>query len=621
MGHQALLGGRYRLVERLGRGGMSVVWRGWDEVLGRPVAVKVLDARLAGDAAFRDRLRQEALAAARLCHPHVTGVYDAGESPVSARLTVPYVVMELHDGESVADRLGRGGPLPWREAVLAAAETAAALATAHARGVVHRDVTPANVMLTAAGAKVVDFGISALVGQCDAGPDGSLLGTPAYLAPERLSGGPVSPATDVYALGLLLYRALTARLPWPAATTADALRAHLYAAPAPVPDLPGMPAEVGELCLRCLAKHPGDRPGAAELARRLGALVGWTAVVADAPPVPAPGAATVPPAGWPVPRHAPAAGPGRVRGVRGVPLRAVLARGVPFRAALGYLGLPGGTAGPRPPVGGAAGPVGGAAGPPVGDDAGPPVAGGPGPVVAPRGRAGSRRWAGVRLRAGLRLARALHAGAPVPLGGGVFAGGRFTRDVLTGAALLRAAFGRRHRAPAVAVTVALAVLAAVGLAGAREPGEPGEAQAAAAGAAAPGPRLAARAPCTVRYRVVRDSGTAFEAVVTVTNRASRALPRWRLGFAYPGAQRLAADPAVVQRGHSVYVTPGTRLGAGRSASVTLRGSYRAGNPLPLVFLLDGRPCRVELYGPTAPPGRHGAGEQAIGVVRSAPEGT
>src|SRR4051794_35204832 len=178
------IGGRYRLVEKLGAGGMSVVWRGYDETLGRSVAVKVLSPQLADDQSFRDRLRQEALAAARLCHPHITGIFDFGEAPHDERVTVPYVVMELNDGESVSARIARQGPLPWREAVTIAAEVASALATAHARGVVHRDVTPANVMLTGSGAKVVDFGISAIVGQRDAAPDGSLLGTPAYLAPE-----------------------------------------------------------------------------------------------------------------------------------------------------------------------------------------------------------------------------------------------------------------------------------------------------------------------------------------------------------------------------------------------------------------------------------------------------
>ncbi|BCY05458.1 serine/threonine-protein kinase [Actinoplanes sp. L3-i22] len=280
-GHEGSLrlAGRYRLVEKLGTGGMSVVWRGFDETLGREVAVKVLAPQLATDRTFRDRLRQEALAAARLCHPHITGIYDFGEALLSEHLTVPYVVMELNDGESVGARIGRQGSLDWREAVMVCAEVASALATAHARGVVHRDVTPANVMLTGSGAKVVDFGISAVVGQRDAGPDGSLLGTPAYLAPERLGGAPVSPATDVYALGLLLYRALTGRMPWPAENTTQALRAHLYADPEPVPELPGMPVAVADLCLRCLAKDPVDRPPSVELARALAATVGVRPII------------------------------------------------------------------------------------------------------------------------------------------------------------------------------------------------------------------------------------------------------------------------------------------------------------------------------------------------------
>src|SRR4029450_11760942 len=112
---------------------MSVVWRAHDEVLGRAVAVKVLSPQLATDSLFRDRLRQRALAAARLCHPHITGIFDFGESPLDENLTVPYVVMELNDGESVSARLHRTGPLAWRDAVMLAAEVASALAIAHAR--------------------------------------------------------------------------------------------------------------------------------------------------------------------------------------------------------------------------------------------------------------------------------------------------------------------------------------------------------------------------------------------------------------------------------------------------------------------------------------------------------
>lgn len=261
-----LLGGRYRLVERLGAGGMSVVWRAFDEVLGRPVAVKVLAARLAGDRAFRHRIRTEAQASARLLHPHITNVYDYGEQD-----SVPYVVMELVDGESLADRLRSGAALPWPEAVTLGRQVAEALAAAHARGVVHRDVTPGNVMLTPVGAKVVDFGISALVGEQDAGEDGALLGTPAYLAPERLDGGAVSPASDVYALGLLLYRCLAGRLPWPATSRVEMLRAHLYAEPETLPPVAGLPAGIAELTARCLAKRPADRPTSAEIVRTLGA--------------------------------------------------------------------------------------------------------------------------------------------------------------------------------------------------------------------------------------------------------------------------------------------------------------------------------------------------------------
>ncbi|MFC8847785.1 MULTISPECIES: protein kinase [unclassified Micromonospora] len=280
-----LLGERYRLVEQLGAGGMSVVWRGYDEVLGRQVAVKVLASRLASDRAFRHRLRAEAQAAARLCHPNITNVYDYGESEQGG-LTVPYVVMELVDGGPLSARLGRDGTLPWREAVTIGVEVTSALATAHARGVVHRDVTPGNVMLTSTGVKVVDFGISALAGESEKGAEGTLLGTPAYLAPERLDNGQVSPATDVYALGLLLYRMLTGRLPWEASTTTQLLRAHMYAEPEPMPDVPGLPAGVAELVRRCLAKRPDDRPATAEVARTLAGAAGMLATVS----VPAPAA-------------------------------------------------------------------------------------------------------------------------------------------------------------------------------------------------------------------------------------------------------------------------------------------------------------------------------------------
>ncbi|HZN19193.1 MAG TPA: serine/threonine-protein kinase [Micromonosporaceae bacterium] len=267
-----LFGGRYRLVSRLGTGGMSVVWCAQDEVLAREVAVKVLAPKLAADAGLLERIRIEARSAARLRHPNIVDIHDYGEASVNGGPPLPYVVMELVEGRSLANLL-TAGPLPWRLAVVVGAQVATALAVAHARRVVHRDVTPGNVMLTSDGVKLVDFGISASAGDAEAGPPGHVLGTPAYLAPERLAGGPVLPATDVYALGLLLYKSLTGRLPWQSATTTQMLKAHLYAEPAPLPAIPGLPAEVVTLCQRCLAKAPEDRPDSAEVARALAAAV------------------------------------------------------------------------------------------------------------------------------------------------------------------------------------------------------------------------------------------------------------------------------------------------------------------------------------------------------------
>lgn len=263
-----LLGNRYRLVAPLGRGGTSVVWRARDEVLGRAVAVKLLASARAGDPALSRRLRAEAQAAARLHHPNVVMVYDFGQVRHPDRPPAPYVVLELVDGHALSDVLKRGR-LPWRDAVRVCAQVAAALAAAHHCGLVHRDVKPNNVMLTGGRAKLVDFGISATIGETDAGPDGKLLGTPAYLAPERLETGPVRTACDVYGLGLLLYQALTGTLPWRGEGVTDLLAAHQHRPPAPLPALPGLPPEVAELCLRCLAKRPAERPSAAEAARVL----------------------------------------------------------------------------------------------------------------------------------------------------------------------------------------------------------------------------------------------------------------------------------------------------------------------------------------------------------------
>ncbi|MFI5837862.1 serine/threonine-protein kinase [Micromonospora sp. NPDC051300] len=264
---------RYVLRERIGLGGMSEVWRADDEVLHRPVAVKALAGRLAADPHLRATIQREARAAARLTHPHVTQVYDYGEATLPGGVVTPYLVMELVQGQTLADRLA-GGPLAWPDAVRTAGQVAAALAAAHRIGVVHRDVKPANVMLTETGAKVLDFGIAAPAGPQHpaAGPAGEpLAGTPAYFAPERLDPGPTHPAGDVYALGVLLYRSLTGRPPLPVRSWDDVVELRDRRPPVPPLRVPGLPADVADLVLACLAVDPSRRPTATEVADRLGA--------------------------------------------------------------------------------------------------------------------------------------------------------------------------------------------------------------------------------------------------------------------------------------------------------------------------------------------------------------
>jgi serine/threonine-protein kinase len=180
--------------------------------------------------------------------------------------------MELLDGRNLADRLA-SGPLPWPDAVRTAAQVASGLAAAHRMGVVHRDVKPGNVMLTATGAKVLDFGIAALAGSRPEGDGGWLVGTPAYAAPERLDAGPPDPADDVYSLGALLYEALTGRPPLPVATWDEAEEAHRRSPSVAPPSVPGLPSAVAALVLACLSRDPDRRPRAQEMADALDAAI------------------------------------------------------------------------------------------------------------------------------------------------------------------------------------------------------------------------------------------------------------------------------------------------------------------------------------------------------------
>lgn len=244
---------------------MSVIWRARDEVLDRLVALKVLAPSLAADARFRGMVREEARAAAQLVHPHLTSVHDYGETVDPDGSITSFVVMELLDGEELELRLTEG-PLPWAEAVQVGAQVAEALAAAHRLGIVHRDITPANVMMTGTGVKVLDFGIATRIGAPDEDEDGETFGTPAYVAPERLDGAPAQPSTDVYSLGVLLYEALTGRVPYPADTW-EQLSAALADGPVPtLAELPELPPPVARICLRSLARDPADRPTARQVA-------------------------------------------------------------------------------------------------------------------------------------------------------------------------------------------------------------------------------------------------------------------------------------------------------------------------------------------------------------------
>jgi eukaryotic-like serine/threonine-protein kinase len=290
-----LLTGRYRLDGCLGAGGMSVVWRAHDEILDRPVAVKVLAATHASTPAEVRRIREEAQAAARLWHPNVTSVYDYGEATGDLGERLPYVVMELLPGATLSHRIAEG-PLPAATALRICVEVAAGLAEAHAQGVVHRDVKPSNVMLTPAGAKVLDFGIAARAGQPDVEADGTVLGSPAYIAPERLDGDEVLPASDVFALGVLMYQTLTGTLPWPADTPTQMLAARVDQRPTDLSPIDGAPEDVGRIVERCLARDPDARPSATEVVEILTAAL-HAGIAAPAPAGPAPDVTSgIPPA-------------------------------------------------------------------------------------------------------------------------------------------------------------------------------------------------------------------------------------------------------------------------------------------------------------------------------------
>jgi serine/threonine-protein kinase len=330
-----VLGGRYRLDERIGAGGMGVVWRATDLMLKRRVAVKLLRPEYTQDADGRARFRAEARHAGSVSHPGIAQVYDYSEDDPAGQ---PYLVMELVNGPSLAWLL-KEGPLDCALAMRIIGQAARGLQAAHSAGLVHRDVKPGNLLVSPGWqVKITDFGIARLAGEAPVTRTGAMICTPAYLAPERASGAPATPATDLYALGIVAYECLTGHVPFSGEPIAIAL-AHQERSLPPLP--PNVPPPVGALVAALTAKRPEARPGTAgEVATRAlhlhaalaGTATGRAPETAGSPPPPLPMPMPVPPPppyGTP-PGGRPGTGATRPRG-RGLRAPATL----PARAALG----------------------------------------------------------------------------------------------------------------------------------------------------------------------------------------------------------------------------------------------------------------------------------------------
>jgi serine/threonine-protein kinase len=246
--------GRFRLVERLGGGGMATVWAAEDVELDRTVAVKLLAPH-----ADPARFEREARAVASLAHPNVCRVYDFGESEGS-----PYLVLEFLPGGTLEDRLRLrpGASLPDEETERIAAELAAGLAAAHAVGLVHRDLKPANVLFDEEGrSKIADFGLARMAGAGTLTESGTVLGTAAYISPEQAAGEAATAASDVYSFGVMLYRMLAGRLPFEASDARTLLMLHLREEPPPLETIrPDVPPRLAGLTAAALAKSPSERP-------------------------------------------------------------------------------------------------------------------------------------------------------------------------------------------------------------------------------------------------------------------------------------------------------------------------------------------------------------------------
>jgi len=263
MTHPRLVGGRYELGELIGYGGMAEVHRGRDSRLGREVAIKILRADLARDPSFLNRFRREAQAAAGLNHPSIVSVYDTGEDIALDGATLPYIVMEYVEGRTLRDILKAEGRLPARRAMEIVADVCGALDFSHRAGLVHRDVKPANVMITEAGAvKVMDFGIARALSDNSATvtQTANVIGTAQYLSPEQARGEPVDARSDVYSTGCLLYELVTGAPPFQGDSPVAVAYQHVREnAAAPSTRVPELPRALDSIVMKALAKNQLNR--------------------------------------------------------------------------------------------------------------------------------------------------------------------------------------------------------------------------------------------------------------------------------------------------------------------------------------------------------------------------
>jgi serine/threonine-protein kinase len=253
-----LLGNRYELQSILASGGMGRVWRAHDSLLNRPVAVKILRSEYTGNPAFLARFRAEAQHAAALHHPNIAAVFDYGEITDDDGEHLAYLVMELVEGDSLAALLDRERQLDVPRTLTIVRSTAAALAAAHAAGVVHRDVKPGNVLVARDGVvKITDFGIAWSAASVPLTQTGQVIGTAHYLSPEQAQGGKATPASDVYALGAVAYECLAGRRPFDGDSSVQIAVMQIRDEPAPLP--PQIPDDVRRLVERAMAKDPARR--------------------------------------------------------------------------------------------------------------------------------------------------------------------------------------------------------------------------------------------------------------------------------------------------------------------------------------------------------------------------